>query len=112
MTQIVQDAEKLLADMLKRTAEPTQYIASFRTPRGRELALQRNREEIYVWTEHLENTPTELAIEPKFYPKDKSRSANLNDKNAPRLKVGKAVDYWKLETLEQLRLLANWYQQQ
>lgn len=112
MTKITETAEQLLANMFGRTAEPTQYIAGFRTNRGRELALQRARDSIFVWTEHLD-IPEALALRPvRHYPKDKTRSSNLNRKNSPRLIVGKAVDYWNLESTEELKALMEWYQKQ
>ena len=80
MTEITQIAEQLLVNLLKRTAEPTQYIAGFRTARGRELALQKARDSIYIWTEHLE-LPDTLTLRPiRYYAHDKSRSSNLNRK--------------------------------
>jgi hypothetical protein len=107
MTEIKNTAEQLLESILNRTAEPTQYIAGFRTIRGRDIALQRARDAIYIWTEHLE-LPNTLTIRPmRHYPKDKSDSSNLNRKNSPRLIVGKAVDYWKLESTEELKALVE-----
>jgi hypothetical protein len=112
MTEITNIAEKWLATLLKRTAEPTQYIAGFRTARGRELALQKNRDAIYIWTEHLD-LPDSLTLRPKRnYSSTKSRSSNLNRKNTPRLIVGKPVDYWELETTDELKTLVEWYQLQ
>ena len=112
MIKITDTAEQLLLSNFTRTANPTKYIAGFRTTRGREFALERARDSLFIWTENLPY-PESLALSPpRHYSKDKTRNSNLNNKNSPRLILGKAVDYWKLESTEELNTLMDWYKTQ
>ena len=50
--QLADEAEKLLAATFARLGDPTKKLAAFRTPSGRQLALQLERKgDIYVWAE-------------------------------------------------------------
>lgn len=105
---MIQAAEELCAQRLERIAEPTQYIAGFRTKLGRELAIERERNVIYCWAEHVvkDGAPGSPS---RHYPADKSRNSNLNGKNSPRLREGRAVDYWVFDTLPAFARFLDWY---
>lgn len=104
-------AEKLLTHKFKRVTEGTQYIAGFTTANQFQLALQRCRESIYLWTESVSNqAPDSIKNKlEKSYSKDKTRSSNLK-KNCCNLAVGNPVDYWKFESLEEFENFLDWYQ--
>lgn len=103
-------AEQTLAARLNRTANPTRYIAGFRTGRDRELALERERKTgVYIWTEPVAATvPSQFAGACEHYNAHAPRNSNLNAKNAPRLQVGHAVCYWRLAP-ETLPAFLDWY---
>ncbi len=110
MIKITEIAEQLLEKHLARTAKPTKYIAGFRTKRGREIALERSRDSLFIWTEHLAEFPQNFTLRPlRHYPANKSRNSNLNNKNAPKLIVSKAADYWQLDSTESLQSFIDWY---
>lgn len=103
-----QSAEAFLASRFERTALPTKYIAGFRLPSGREIALERNRiQAIYLWTSPVDTPPADLATHRTRYAAQKSRNSNLNAKNAPKLRVGRPVDYWTLPSLSDLEKLLS-----
>ncbi len=104
-------AEALLASQLHRITKPTKYIAGFTTPTQRQLALQRERKGIYLWTEAVASlAPPELGrFVQRGYSASQSRSSNLNSTNASRLTVGHPVDYWLFETLIDLQKFIDWY---
>ena len=104
-------AEALLVSQLSRITEPTKYIAGFTTPAHRQLALQRARNGIYLWTEAVASmAPPELGrFMRRGYSASKSRSSNLNMTNASRLTVGHPVDYWQFDTLGDLQQFIDWY---
>lgn len=110
-SKISQQAESLLAQQLTRTAPPTKYIAGFITPRQRQLAQERNRQSISIWSEAVAHeAPSSLRrFLKERYPASRTRNSNLNSKNADRLRVGKAVDYWCFDTLGDLGVFVDWY---
>ncbi len=103
-------AEQLLAQRLERIASPTLYIAGFKTQSGRELALERKRNTgIFLWTEQVYGeVPAQFSGGCVVYAPLKPRNSNLNGKNAPRLKLGNSVSYWRLQ-LEFLSAFLDWY---
>lgn len=109
------DAEDLLRKSLIPYNSPTDYIASFRTIAGREIALERNRVEgFYVWVQKYTTDIDGVSIENiefpgKPYLAAQSRNSNLNDKNSPKLKLGKKVWYLKADNIESLIILIDWY---
>ncbi|SDD96598.1 hypothetical protein [Aquimonas voraii] len=105
-SMVTQSAETFLASRFERTALPTKYIAGFRLPNGREIALERNRtQSIYLWTPPLDNVSAQLAQYRTRYAAHKSRNSNLNAKNGPTLREGRPVDYWKLPSVADLESL-------
>lgn len=109
MGSVVSSAEKLLADRFEGIGRKTKYISAFRTRRGRELALERNRDGVYLWAEQVNDCPTELPA-PEAYPARRTRNSNL-ESQTQRLRVGKAVWYWRLDNLSHLQSLCDWYAQ-
>lgn len=108
MSDIVKMAEAWCATRTRRIAPPSNYIAGFDMPNGRQIALERDRAQIYVWTEQvsLDDAP---AAPVRAYSADKSRNSNLNGKNCPRLRVGSPVLYWIFHTLDELVRFLVWY---
>lgn len=103
-------AEGVLADFLGRIAPPSKYIAGFRTPEGRELALERESASITLWSEVLPGAEESGFLLHRRYDATKSRNTNLNGKNCPRLKLGNPVLMWKLADTDELLDFINWYQ--
>lgn len=97
------------------TGRFTQYIASFKTPKGREIAVQRGRTEAYyVWVQRYDTPIAGITIRNTKYPgmpysKDQPRNSNLNAKNAPKLMVGNKAWYLEVESLGALKKLIAWY---
>ena len=110
-----QDAEKLLKNRLMPFNTPTDYIASFRTASGREMALERERTEgFFVWLQKYTTEIKGVAIQNDKHPGEpyapnQSRNSNLNEKNTPKLKMGKKVWYLKVDNIEGLNALVDWY---
>jgi hypothetical protein len=106
-SSIAGSAEKLLADRFEAIGNVTKYISAFRTGRGREMALERDRDGLYLWTEQVEGRPIDLPA-PEAYEAKRTRNSNLKS-TAKRLQVGKAVWYWRLERISDLETLCTWY---
>lgn len=106
-------AEAILAGRLSRIAAPTQYIAGFLTSSRRQLALERARNSIFLWTEAAAHAaPPELGrFLRRSYAADKTRNSNLNATNADRLTRGHAVDYWRFDAVDELESFVAWYDQ-
>lgn len=94
-----------------RIASPTKYIAGFRTPDGRELALEREASTITLWSEVVPSAGESDFLLHRYYDATKSRNTNLNTKNCPRLKLGNPVLMWKMTDTNELLDFINWYQQ-
>lgn len=87
-----------------------QYIAGFRVGGTRELAIEKNRAQIYVYTERCSGqAPSEFGAPHRSYAAGKSRNSNLNSKNAPALVVGKPIEYWKFDNLGDFTRFLKWY---
>lgn len=97
------------------TERCTQYIARYNSKSGREIALERDRTEaFFVWLEKYDVTLDGIRIKNdkcpgQPYGRTQPRNSNLNEKNAPRLKVGNKVWYLEIENLEALKALISWY---
>lgn len=102
-----QQAEATLMGLFEPIGSTTKYIQAFRTRRGRELAIERDRDGIYVWTEQAEDRPISLPM-PEPYPAGRSRNSNLAP-NAKRLASGKHAYYWRLSSPQELAELCAWY---
>lgn len=109
------DAEKLLRKRLNPINIPTDYIASYRTASGRELALERDRTEgFFVWLQKYTTEISGITIKNIEHPGEpylanQNRNSNLIEKNTPKLKPGKKVWYVKADNIEALENLVNWY---
>ena len=110
-----QDAEKLLKKRLMYSNTPTDYIATFRTASGREIALERERTEgFFVWLHKYTTEINGIDVENEKYPgkpytANQGRNSTLNEKNTPKLKPGKKVWYLKVDNIEALENLIDWY---
>jgi hypothetical protein len=109
------EAETLLRKILSPYNNPIDYIASYRTSSGRELALERQRTEgFYVWVQKYTTKINGITIQNREYPglpyeASQTREANLNEKNAPKLMFGKKAWYLKADNIEALENLIDWY---
>lgn len=111
------EAHKILSEILRFAGvkKQTEYISVFTNPKGRELALERDRTEaFYVWLEKYNASIPGIEIKNQEnpgqpYDRKQQRNSNLNDKNCPNLKFGNRVWYLKIESVGALRELANWY---
>lgn len=104
-------ASKFLEEHFTRTYKPSLYIDAFRTTKGLELAIERNRKSLCVWTEPLDGYIADLGISPtRVYTPDEGRNSNLNQVRAPRLKKGRSAWYWKLENVDQFKSLIKLYE--
>lgn len=112
------EAEKLLRKLLTPYNLPTQYIATFRTKSGREIALERDRTEaFFVWVQKYTVDLDGVTIQnEKFleqpYLATQSRNSNLNERNTPKLKFGKKAWYLKVDTIDALASVIDWYRAQ
>ena len=111
------EAHKILSEFLRFAGleKQTEYIAVFHNPKGRELALERDRAEaFYVWLEKYSVIIPGVAIKNREnpgepYDRKQSRNSNLNDSNCPNLKVGNKVWYLEVKSVQALQKLASWY---
>jgi hypothetical protein len=106
-TPLVQQAEALIATRMERTRRPTVKIAGFQTPRGRQLAIQRDALGIQVWTENVA-IPSGFDAVPIPYTATRPRHSNLASQ-APRVATGREANLWKLPTIGELERLLAWY---
>ncbi|MDB5969052.1 MAG: hypothetical protein JWQ90_1502 [Hydrocarboniphaga sp.] len=107
----VESAIQFLLGLGARPINATQYIASFSIGAARQLAIEKEKKSIYLWTQACrESAPPELAcFLRRHYSASKSRNSNLNEKNAPLLKAGNAADYWMFPTIGELVRFVHWY---
>ena len=112
---MAENAREILKAIFPFTEKYTDYISAYKTVGGRDIALERNRTDAcYLWLEKYDQSIDGVEIKnlknPGMpYDPKQSRNSNLNDTNAPRLKVGNRVWYLKIENLDALRLVAEWY---
>lgn len=110
-TDIALKAEQRLAARLVRIgSDDAHYLRAFRTANGRELAINRVNQGLYLWTEAVHDLApaTMQGWRRQHYPAGKTRISTL-EANAPRLWLGHAADYWRLPTLGDLDAFIDWY---
>ena len=111
---LASQAEALLNKQFAPLREPSKYIATFRTAKGRHLGLTRSaKDDIFVWTEcHEAAMPGVTVRNVKFpgqpYAADQVRSSNITTQSN-RLGLGNRAYYLKCESLGTLERLARWY---
>jgi hypothetical protein len=82
----------------------------FRTSKGLELGIERNRQQIFVWTEVISGMTSKLPFSPlRIYTANDGRNSNLNQLRSPRLQKGRPACYWRLENTEELQHLLEAY---
>lgn len=97
-----------------RLREPTKKLAAFRTVKGRQIALERERRnDIFVWIERYEARVEGVEIRNlqcpgQTYAADQSRSTAVNSQCA-NLAVGRQAFYLRCATIGALERLVNWY---
>lgn len=111
-----ESARDVLKQAFPNTEICTQYIASYKTRSGREVALERNRtESIYVWVQRYEAAMPGIRVKNAKhqglpYERHQSRNSNINDKNAPNLKRGNKVWYLEVSDIATLKSLCAYYE--
>ena len=107
-------AEQWLKIRLEPSGVATKYIAGFRGRSGRELALDRVRQSIYVWISRGPPpfngvTVTNRTVPGQPYAPDQSRHSNLRSQ-APSLAEGFTAYYLRIEDLPTLKAVVDWYE--
>lgn len=104
----VSEVEALLDTYCTRIAEPSKYIAGFRTMDGKEIALEREGSGITLWTQYVSVDGAEIQPVRRYADTD-TRNSNLNRKNCPALRLGNRALVWKLVDRDELLDFINWY---
>lgn len=97
------------------TEVSTQYIARYNSKTGKEIAIERERSDAYyLWVQKPNPEMPGVTIRNEKFPgqpydRKQSRNSNLNDKNAPKLKLGNKVWYLKIEDMSALKEFIDWY---
>lgn len=108
-------AREILKDIFPYTEKTTQYLAVYKSKKGREFALERDRSEaFYIWVEKYDGNIDGICIKNAKNPRQpysskQPRNSNLNETNSPRLKVGNKVWYLEISALEALKQVSRWY---
>jgi hypothetical protein len=110
LSNIVVESIRTIESDCTRTCKASKYIDAFRTSKGLELAIERNRQHIFVWTELISGMTSILPFSPlRIYSANDGRNSNLNQLRSPRLQKGRPACYWRLENTEQLQQLLKAY---
>lgn len=106
----LQAEQRLYKALVRIGSEDAHYMRCFRTPKGRQLALNRVNAGIDVWTEPVWSDACAAfqAMRKQHYPARQPRISTL-EANAPRLYTGNAADYWRFPTLGDLDAFVDWY---
>lgn len=102
------EIEALLSSFCTPIAEPSKYIAGFRTSNGKEIALERETSVITLWTQCVSVEDAEIKPARRYSNTD-TRNSNLNRKNCPALRLGNPALVWKLSDRDELVDFINWY---
>lgn len=102
-------AEAILEKFCLRIAPPTKYIAGFRTSDNKELALERERNGIVLWSQPVELDEDAEWVPHRTYTATSPRNSNLNRKNCPALSLGNPALVWQLDDADDLLDFINWY---
>ena len=111
---LADQAESFLDSMYSRLREPTVKLAAFRTARGRQLGLARERkQDIFLWAECHDATIPGVHINNQKrpgqpYSPDQPRAASISTQ-CENLGIGKQAFYLKFDTLAALERFARWY---
>lgn len=113
-SRLTRAAEALLAARFQRTRPPTIKVAGFRTSRGREVAIERARQQLRVWAEVA---PPELAgmrivnvrNPGQPYAAGQPRSSNLRSQ-APKLSAAHRAVYLEFADIAALKQFVEWYE--
>ena len=107
-------ARKILKEVFPFTEKCTQYLACYKTKSGKEIALEREREDaFYIWLQNYDAEIDGVVIRNEKFPgqpyeRKQRRNSNL-ESNAPNLWVGNRAWYLRIESIEALKQLINWY---
>jgi len=87
------------------------YVAGFQLPSGRQLAVERCGQGLYLWSEPCrDRMPTDLRRAfRRAYAANRPRNADLNGRTAPRLKADHPAEYWLFDTLGDLERFFDIY---
>jgi hypothetical protein len=108
------DAEELLARHFTRIREPSLYIAGFRTSRGRELAIERIRQQPRIWAEVAPAGLSGMRVvnvqnPGQPYAAGQPRNSNLRSQ-APKLSMAHAATYLEFDDIAAVKSFVDWYQ--
>jgi hypothetical protein len=104
----ISEPESIMRKLLVPIAPPTKYIAGFRTADGKEVAYERSKATITLWTQPVDIEGAEL--EPhRSYEAHTPRNSNLNRKNTPALGLGNPALVWQMYDTDELLDFINWY---
>lgn len=100
----------MASKLIPYNGEGAHYLRGFRTPSGRQIAVNRVNQSLSVWTEPVHAlAPSHMQPwRKRHYGASEPRISTLQA-NAPRLYVGDAADYWQFPTLGDLDAFLDWY---
>jgi hypothetical protein len=106
---IVETAESWLNRNLSPTKAPTKYIAGYQTRTGKQLALERCRQNIMIWTEPYSAEPgTDNSVKVEHYDSIRPRNSNLKSRT-PKLKTGKPAQYRTFKGFDEFQRFVSAY---
>jgi hypothetical protein len=113
-TTLIDQAEAIVASRFVRLCEPTVKMASFRTAKGRQLGLAKERSTaIFLWVEGFNPSISGVEINNRKrpglpYAPDQTRSSAVKTQ-CSQLKFGKRAFYLRCESTGALERFLDWY---
>lgn len=113
-TNLMDQAEALIASRFARLCESTVKMASFRIANGRQLGLAKERSKaIYIWAEAFNPAITGVEINNRErpglpYAPDQTRSSAVNTQ-CSQLKFGNRAFYLRCDSPGALERFLDWY---
>lgn len=106
---IVEAAESWLNKNLRPTKAPTKYIAGYQTRTGKQLALERCRQNLMIWTEpYSPELGIDNSVKVENYDPTRPRNSNLKSR-APKLQTGKPAQYRTFNGLDEFQRFVGAY---
>ena len=113
-TTLIDQAEAIVASWFARLCEPSVKMASFRTAKGRQLGLAKERSTaIFLWAEGFDPSISGVEINNRTrpglpYAPDQTRSTAVNTQ-CSQLKFGNRAYYLRCESTGALERFLDWY---
>ena len=111
---LAHQAEELLGSLYAPLQAPTVKLAAFRTRKGRQLGLMRERKhDIFIWAECHDASLAGVHINNQKHPgqaysPEQTRGSGVNSQ-CKNLAVGNRAYYLKCDSLGALERFARWY---